>query len=52
MAVGGIDVGVSDGRVVGKIWVGVGSRVAVAVPTTKVGVTVGAASSSVGDGVF
>ena len=53
VAVGGGRVGVGDGGVVGKIWVGVGSRVGVSGPTTRVGVVVGMiVSVGSGDGTL
>ena len=50
MAVGGIGVGVLVGGTVGNSWVGVGSRVAVGVPTTRVAVAEGSVNSVVGVG--
>ena len=53
VAVGGGRAGVGDGGVVGKIWVGVGSRVGVSGPTTRVGVAVGMiVSVGSGDGTL
>lgn len=45
VAVGGNGVGVLDGTTVGNDWVGVGSRVVVGEPTTRVDVGVGGLST-------